>query len=133
MSVDGRGSREAGFTIVEALVAFVILVLVGGGLYAAFGGGAENAARIDLHERAALVARNALERSGPREIETLGTVEVEEPGGFLTRMTVSVSTEGPSSPLIEVRRIDVVVFGPGPERPEMARFSTYRLYSKVSR
>lgn len=128
-----KAPREGGFTIVEALIAFVILVVVGASLYAAFGGSADHARQVELREVAALVARSALERIGPREIEALGTVEIEEMAGFLTRMTVSVAEGEPASPLVELRRIDVIVLGPAPERVEMTHFSTYRLHSRLSR
>lgn len=123
---------ERGFTIVEALVAFTILAVLGVALFRVFGDGAGRAREVELRGQAAMVARSALERVGPREIATLGTSENEEMAGFLTRVTVTAEAADEEA-LVELRRIEIVVLGPLPARTELGRITTFRLHSRVLR
>lgn len=50
-------SRQAGFTLLEILVAFVVLAVVGGALLQLFQGGITAIRLADAHSRAALLAR----------------------------------------------------------------------------
>jgi len=52
--------RAAGFSLLEVLVAFVILALVGTALFQLFGGALRNASVADEYSRAALVAESRL-------------------------------------------------------------------------
>jgi len=53
--------RAAGFSLLEVLVAFVILALVGTALYRLFGGALNNASVAEEYSRAALLAESRLE------------------------------------------------------------------------
>lgn len=56
-----RGLRtQRGFTLLEILVAFVVLALVGGALLQLFQGGLQNLARGDGYTQAALLAQSTL-------------------------------------------------------------------------
>jgi general secretion pathway protein I len=55
-----RSSRSAGFSLLEVLVAFVILALVGTALFQLFGGALNNASAADDYSRAALLAESRL-------------------------------------------------------------------------
>jgi general secretion pathway protein I len=63
--------RQAGFTLLEILVAFVMLALVGGALLQLFQGGLQNLAAGDSYGRAALLAESTL--SQLRAESTLAT------------------------------------------------------------
>ena len=52
--------RAAGFSLLEVLVAFVIVALVGTALFQLFGGALRNASVADEYSRAALVAESRL-------------------------------------------------------------------------
>ena len=52
--------RSAGFSLLEVLVAFVILALVGTALFQLFGGALNNASAADEYSRAALFAESRL-------------------------------------------------------------------------
>ena len=55
-----RVRRQAGFTLLEILVAFVMLALVGGALLQLFQGGLQSLAAGDNYSRAALLAESTL-------------------------------------------------------------------------
>lgn len=55
-----RHRPQAGFTLLEILVAFVVLALVGGALLQLFQGGLQNLAAGEGHGRAALLAESTL-------------------------------------------------------------------------
>ena len=52
--------RAAGFSLIEVLVAFVILALVGTALFRLFGGALNNASAADEYSRAALLAESRI-------------------------------------------------------------------------
>jgi len=52
--------RSAGFSLLEVLVAFVVVALVGTALFQLFGGALNNAASADDYSRAALLAESRL-------------------------------------------------------------------------
>ena len=56
-------AREAGFSLLEVLVAFVILALVATALFRLFSGALVNAGAADDYSRAAMVAQSALEEA----------------------------------------------------------------------
>ena len=72
-----NASRQNGFSLLEVLVAFVILALVATALFRLFSGGLNNAAAAADWSRALLVAQSQLELAAAgqplREIEESGT------------------------------------------------------------
>ena len=60
MSAKGRPGRARGFSLLEVLVAFVILSLVGTALFRLFSGSLANVAAAGDYTRAVLVAESAL-------------------------------------------------------------------------
>ncbi|MCL2297765.1 MAG: prepilin-type N-terminal cleavage/methylation domain-containing protein [Proteobacteria bacterium] len=56
----GERRKEHGFSLLEVLVAFVVLALIGTALFRLFGGAMNNAASVDAWSRAAQVAQNQL-------------------------------------------------------------------------
>ena len=71
--------RESGFSLLEVLVAFVILALVGGALFRLFSSALGNASAADDMSRAALVAESVLAEAAAvqplREATQRGTVD----------------------------------------------------------
>lgn len=72
-------SRASGFSLLEVLVAFVILALVGGALFRLFSSALGNASAADDMSRAALVAESVLAEAAAvqplREATQRGTVD----------------------------------------------------------
>jgi general secretion pathway protein I len=77
--VPAARSRVAGFSLLEVLVAFVILALVGTALFRLFSGALNNASAADDYSRAVLVAESALAEAAStqplREATQQGTVD----------------------------------------------------------
>ncbi len=75
----GRGQALRGFSLLEVLVAFAILALVGTALFQLFSGGLSNAAAADDYSRAVLVAESVLAETASaqplREGTTQGTFD----------------------------------------------------------
>jgi general secretion pathway protein I len=71
--------RASGFSLLEVLVAFVILALVGTALFRLFSGSLNNASAADDYSRAALVAESVLAEAAStrplREATQQGTVD----------------------------------------------------------
>jgi general secretion pathway protein I len=117
-------SRAAGFSLLEVLVAFVILALVGTALFQVFGGALNNAAVAEEYSRAALLAESrladaAVENSPLREGGDQGSSE-DGKYNWVTRIEPYVAPD--STPdqqrLIEMTsvrlwRISVTVSWPG--------------------
>jgi len=76
-----RRRRARGFTLLEVLIAFVILALALGALMQTFGSGMRGVAASERHVMAALVARSLLERVGHDIPLEQGEVSGEE-GAF---------------------------------------------------
>ena len=77
--VRGTFTDRGGFTLLEVLVAFAILALVGTALFRLFSGGLANAAAADDYSRAVLVAESVLTEAASaqplREGATQGTAD----------------------------------------------------------
>ncbi|HEX7272845.1 MAG TPA: prepilin-type N-terminal cleavage/methylation domain-containing protein [Casimicrobiaceae bacterium] len=134
------GSR--GFSLLEVLVAFVILALVGTALFQAFGGALNNAALAEEYSRAALLAESrladaAVENSPLREGGDQGSSE-DGKYNWVTRIEPYVAPD--STPdqqrLIEMTsvrlwRISVTVSWPGAfGRQRSLSLATVRLASR---
>jgi len=134
------GSR--GFSLLEVLVAFVILALVGTALFQAFGGALNNAALAEEYSRAALLAESrladaAVENSPLREGGDQGSSE-DGKYNWVTRVEPYVAPD--STPdqqrLIEMTsvrlwRISVTVSWPGAfGRQRSLSLATVRLASR---
>ena len=85
-----KSARQAGFSLLEVLVAFVIVALVVTALFRLFGGALDNAAAADEWTRALLVAQSRLELAAAadplRETTDAGT---EDDGRITWRSTVA--------------------------------------------
>jgi general secretion pathway protein I len=79
-----RGTRAAGFSLLEVLVAFVILALVVTALFRLYGGAMNNASAADDWTRALLVAQTRLELVAAADPLREATGAGTEDGGRIT-------------------------------------------------
>jgi general secretion pathway protein I len=84
-----RRGRRGGFTLIESLVAFVILTLAIGALMQGLGGGARNEARGDFLLRAARQGRSQLEALGLSTPLAAGEFSGRYGDGLVWRLLVS--------------------------------------------
>jgi len=72
---NGANPREVGFSLLEVLVAFVILSLVATALFRLFSGALNNASAADDYSRAVLVAQSALAEAAATRPLREGTLQ----------------------------------------------------------
>ena len=89
MTVSGnRSVRQAGFSLLEILVAFSIMSLSLGVLLRIFAGGGHIAATADEYSRAILTAESIMAKVGVEEPLQPGVTEGELPGGYRWNLNV---------------------------------------------
>jgi len=84
-----RLRRQRGFTLLEILVAFVVLALVGGALLQLFQGGLRNLTSGEGYSRAALLADSTLSRLRAEAVLDPGTRRGELEPGYRYSLTLS--------------------------------------------
>lgn len=84
-----RRPQQSGFTLLEILVAFVVLALVGGALLQLFQGGLHNLSAGDDYGRAALLAESTLSRLRAQPALAVGEQQGDLGGGY--RYTLQLS------------------------------------------
>ncbi|MBI3148312.1 MAG: prepilin-type N-terminal cleavage/methylation domain-containing protein [Betaproteobacteria bacterium] len=82
-------SRARGFSLLEVLVAFAFLALVGTALYRVFSGALQNAAAAEEHSRAVLIGESRLAGLGMGKVLSAGT-ESGEVEGDKFRWTIEI-------------------------------------------
>ena len=126
-----RWRRQRGFTLLEMLVAFTILVMAFSVVLRVFSAGARSTGFADRHSRAVAHAEALLERYAAEE-----PLAAQERGGRLEQdLQWQVTVEpypvesGPLEPQTEAAlyRIAVTVSWPGPQERRRVRLETLRL------
>lgn len=84
---------DGGFTLLEILVAFIVLSLVGGALLQLFHGGLRNVALSSEYSQAALLARSKMAELDARNSVEPGESEGEFDETFRWRLTTSPYTD----------------------------------------
>lgn len=132
-----------GFSLLEVLVAFVILALILGVLMQIFSGGLRNASRVDEYQQAMLLGQSKLASIG---IET--PLKVSESNGefdavyrwhvsirpYLVAPTQTSDQTGLPVPIVPVSLLEVeiqVLWG-GSAQPRLASLKTLRLVNGVA-
>ena len=118
-----RRRREAGFTLVEAVVAFAIVTIILAALYEAIAGAWRGYARTQIREQALALARAHLEVIGIEELLQPG----ERTGTYATGLAWRLTVEpvGTASSRGRAFRIVLEALDPG-ERP-LLRLETFKL------
>ena len=135
---------QAGFSLLEVLVAFAILALVGTALFRLFSGGLGNAAAADEYSRAVLVAESVLAETASvqplREATTQGTADdgrIEWTAQVAPYAAPGVSQDqerGSEALPLRLFRVSVDVAFPGPSGGRRTfTLATTRLGAKDSR
>lgn len=113
-----NSSDERGFTLLEVLIALVILLLAIGGFYQAFGSGLQAEAAAQREQRTAEIAANLLAGLGRSQALQDGVTKGELPDGY--RWTLRLAPFTPTdrdgqSPLLEghMATLDVQESGHG--------------------
>jgi general secretion pathway protein I len=127
-----KRDRQAGFTLIEILVAFIILGLAAGVIMDAFGAGPVKIAQSDNERKAALAARSVLALVGGEIPLTAGLKQGTMPDGM--RWTVHIqpyeATEpenGTPAPVTTPYLVSVdAALGPQ-AKPSVASMTTLRL------
>lgn len=83
-----RTDRRSGFTLIEALVAFIIAILLLGALLPVFRAALDGTARAEAETRAVLLAESLLESMGATSSPAFGEQSGELPDGFRWRTSV---------------------------------------------
>lgn len=111
-----RPAAQAGFTLLEVLVAFIILGLAAGAVMTAFGSGALKVAQAENERRAALAARSVLALAGSGIPLEAGTQQGTMPDGTRWRMIIRPYEAQPAEgggddvpPVTVAYRVDVAV------------------------
>ena len=88
-----RNRRYRGFTLLEILVAFIVLSLAGGALLQLFHGGLRNVALSSEYSRAALLARSKIAEMDAYQVVESGESEGEFDETFRWQLTTSPYTD----------------------------------------
>jgi general secretion pathway protein I len=117
--------HTVGFTLLEILVAFIVLAIVGGALLQLFQGGMRNITYASEYSHAALLARSKLAELEARS----DLLEGEEEGSFdeqyrwrlvLVRYIDPATGEPPQAPLEALQATLSIAWGEGDETREYA-------------
>jgi general secretion pathway protein I len=123
---------ERGFSLIEVLVAFVILALSAGALLAAFSGGLRNTGLAAEYSRAALYAQSKLETVGVETPLEVGASAGEFDAGFRWELEVR-SYQAPEEEIdldalhYQALQVTLRVFWGEQDRQRAITLSTLRL------
>jgi general secretion pathway protein I len=127
-----------GFSLLEVLVAFVILALVLGVLMQIFSGGLRNTKRAGEYQQAMLLAQSKLEGIGIETALEEGVSSGDFDDIYHWKLEISpyqdeqVSAPGPKSiVLVKLLQVDLSVEWPGRDKNRVVRLKTLRLASQA--
>lgn len=121
-------SAQAGFTLLETLIAFLVLAISASLFYEAWGVAAQSLSRTQNKRQGVMVASSVLDRIGTRDLPLQPGEYVSQEGAALPwRVIVTPYSAAAPSRDGQLYRIDIVVYGPPPGNIELARAATVRL------
>jgi general secretion pathway protein I len=133
--------REAGFTLIEIVVAFVLLALVLSTTFELFSAGLRRAGELEDQSRAILIAQSKIAATGMEQPLAEGSVQGEtEDGRFHWTVSVKPSAEGQPPPdqpqpgpgTFMLYRVDVrVEWTGGDQRPRSYSLATLGMGSRT--
>jgi general secretion pathway protein I len=121
--------REAGFTLVEVVVAFAIAAIVLGGLYSLMAGALRGEAGAAARDQALAAARAHLEAIGIEQPLTAG----EATGVYATGVPWRLAIEPVETLSYRGQAFRVVLEPLSPTGKPLARFETFKLAPRTSR
>jgi general secretion pathway protein I len=129
--------RHHGFSLLEVLVAFVVLALVAGALFQLFGGALRNAGAADDWSRALLVAESRLEEAASAQpLQAASAAGTEDGGQIEWHTSVEPYIPTDTDPELEhasdvmptqLYRVRVEVTFPGNARSRSVSLATVKL------
>jgi type II secretion system protein I len=126
-----RHPREAGFTLIEVLVATVIAALALVALLESFSSGLSTVSRLAERDRAALLAQSVLEAVGARELLTEGVETGQASDGVEWRTTTrrrdDLIYSDPTKILVVPYEVEVEMAWRDGRRSRSLTFRTIRL------
>jgi general secretion pathway protein I len=118
-----RRRREAGFTLVEVVVAFAIVTIILAALYQAIAGAWRGYARTQLREQALALARTHLEAIGIEEPLQPG----ERTGTYATGLAWRLTVEPAGTASSRGRALRIVLEALDPGGKPLLRLETFKL------
>jgi general secretion pathway protein I len=115
--------REAGFTLVEVVVAFAIVTIILAALYQAIAGAYRGYARIQLREQALALVRAQLEAVGSEEPLQPG----ERTGTYATGVAWRLTVEPAETASSRGRAFRVVLEALDPKGKSLLKLETFKL------
>jgi prepilin-type N-terminal cleavage/methylation domain-containing protein len=123
--VKRRGGRQAGFTLIEVVAAFVIFVLASAAVYEVLFGAVRRSTQSAVQAEAWLVAQSLRDQRAATAGPWPARSEGEVPGGWKWIMKVSPrEVEGAALTGLLVEALTVEVWRPGDKRPMAVLQST---------
>jgi general secretion pathway protein I len=124
--------RCGGFSLIEVLVAFVILALTIGVLMRIFSGGLRNIGAAADYSRAVAIAESTLAAAGIETPLAVGETSGEAAPGYAWRMRIEPAApadpaEPGATPPLQLYRVDVTVSFGDPRRPRSVRLTSLRV------
>lgn len=120
-------ARQNGFTLVEVLVAFLILTFSLGAVYESFSLGSSGIARAEHQAQALMLAQSALERTGVETPLVSGETVTSPATGFEVKVRVAPFVEATDHSITGLQLYEVEVSTQWQDRANLRQLSLHSL------